>query len=478
MDNSVDTRRVINRPSAKQALQLDDQNMTKPDQRPTPDANADMHMALKVARIYFQNHLKDTEAQEYIATRNLSPAAMRTFEIGFAPNQWRGLVDHFSSHRLRLAAQQAGALATQGDTKRLLDFYRNRLMFPIRNHEGVLVGFGGRTLSKEDGVPKYINTPETELFNKSELLFGLFQNREQIQRSRHAILVEGYMDVISLSAAGCHLACAPMGTALTDQQFQLLVDQGVRTLWVCLDGDKAGQAATERSIGVIMAAYDPRIEVKIITIPDNDDPDSLVRSKGLMGFRECMESAERLPDVINRMCRDGKPCVSLEDKASYLMNLKPFVEQSSGSLQSELLILANQVTGLPLDDLKEATGYNIEDDLASNWHPVVANTARLLIHHYSPELATSVLAHKIKGHGYDELCELSGALLDGKAPTGNMASFAKVHGEMGEDERQHAERGFSAWARRELLSQQVERMIDAPYNRQNANDVKKTLGLR
>lgn len=443
------------------------------------DSVNDQGKALNVARIYFQSHLQDPEANAYILTRCLSPSALRKFEIGYAPDQWRGLVDHYSSHRIRLAALEAGLLTTPAQSNRLLDLFRNRLIFPIRDHNGELVGYGGRTLSKEKDTPKYINTPETALFNKSALLYGLHQNLTTIAETGHAIVVEGYMDVIALSTAGCHNAVAPMGTAITKDQIQLLLAQGVKCLWLCLDGDAAGQSAAERSLAVIMEHYHPALEVRLIRMPAEHDPDSLVREKGLDAFRELMKEAKSLPDFIEQVSMAGGRIDSLESKASFLLRLTPYLAAAGGSLRDQLIERASTLTGLPVSELRESLLTGDNDNHVNNWHPLVALGARQLLH---SDCDMSVLGRleqfDIKGHGFAELVDLVQSKMEGDPTEGLLARFALAHGKLSSAEEEAFKREFLPWLKNQAISQNLDELVKAPFDSDAKRQVRGLLKMR
>ena len=449
------------------------QNRTKNDQNITSDAimENDQHKALTVARIYFQGHIKDPDAASYVGTRGLSREALRTFEIGYAPDAWRGLVDHFSSHKIRLAAVDAGILTTPAQSNRLLDFFRNRLMFPIRDHLGELVGYGGRTLSKDDGVPKYINTPETALFNKSKLLYGLHQNHDSITTSGEAMLVEGYMDVVTLHSHGYTKAVAPMGTAVTSDQIHLLLDHGVKRLFVCLDGDGAGIRAAGRSIDVIMQSYHPTMDVRIVLMPDGHDPDSLVRERGLVGLHKAMAEAKGLADFILEACIPGKQCSSLEDKVAFMLRVKDYAEQASGILREQIIAGVQTITDLDMTTVRECLTVNADDSIG--WHPLVAQSARWVYHQSGQAAAILDDYPSINGHGLDDLRQL----IADTACANPLAKYAKAHGPLTDIELHSIGNDLDRWLRRTQLEQQLSSALDRPYDRGIREGIRQTLGL-
>lgn len=422
--------------------------------------------ALTVARIYFQSHLTSPEAQAYLAKRELGAAACRKFELGYAPENWRGLVEHFKSHSVRLAAMDAGLLTRPANSKRLLDFFRGRLTFPIHNVSGNLVGYGGRDITDKPDNAKYINTPETDLFQKSQLLYGLHQHLANIRSRREAILVEGYMDVVRLSTGGFDYAVAPMGTALTAEQTQLLLDQGVSRVWICLDGDKAGEAATQRSVDVLMEHYHPALEVRLIMLKDGHDPDSLIRSAGPEAFKQAMDEAQTLPDYIHAICTKGfPPSPCLEDKALYMTRIEPFISRASGFLQERLIEKTAQFTGLSRAELYSDRGNREDNDAVSQWHPLVALAARWMIFDDNPSrIATRMAKLAAQGHGLKELSDLAKQVLAGETPTGLLHQFCNAHGALLPEEFDQLSEGWSQWHKDAVLEHHLSVLSKMPYD--------------
>jgi|CXWL01.1.fsa_nt_gi DNA primase len=234
----------------------------------------DLERVLEAAATFFRAELaKSASARDYLATRRIPPALGERFGLGYAPDGWRGLLDALHP-RLPIGELEAAGLLTRGDGDRPYDRFRHRLMFPIKNAAGRLVGFGGRTLG--DDRAKYINTNETERFQKGHLLYGLDLAKKAIRESGRVILVEGYFDVIGTVACGLEETVASMGTALTPEQVRLLgryTDEVV----VAYDGDDAGENAFRRALPLLLAAG---AAVRRPVFPDRHDPDSLRLAAG------------------------------------------------------------------------------------------------------------------------------------------------------------------------------------------------------
>jgi DNA primase len=233
-------------------------------------------------------------ARQYVAGRGLDDKTIETFKVGFALNSWDACRNHFNDQGYSDDELVAAGLLTENQERNTrYDRFRNRLMIPIRDVSGRVVGFGARTLDP-DGVPKYLNSPQTELFDKSTLLFGLDMGKRHIREARQAVIVEGYMDVMQGWQMGFRNMVAQMGTALTEAQLQLL-KRYTRRFVIALDADVAGFQATMRSLEVAREALDRdpevgfnakyliqhegrlRADIRIATLPEGHDPDNLIR---------------------------------------------------------------------------------------------------------------------------------------------------------------------------------------------------------
>jgi DNA primase len=366
-----------------------------------------------------------------------------------------------------MAGKEAGVLNTLKDSERLMDFFRDRLMFPIRNHEGDLVGFAGRLLEPKEGSPKYINTPETEVFHKGALLYGMFENGQGIKAAREAILVEGYMDVIAMADNGIPFGLAPMGTALTPTQFSLILNSGVRKLTVCLDGDAAGIRASERSIETIMEQYHPGLSIYMVTLPDGHDPDSMIKAHGADAFRAEMEKAVPLDVYIHGICSAGHRAEpGLDDRAEYLTRLAPYVEQSSGALYNVLLAKALEYSKLPREQVIELLPARAEQDTKIAWDNNTALAARWLVHdeHQQSQIAAKLSGIKLKSLGLDELSALAKQYEEGAEPTGRLHQYAQAHGGLSTTEISELRVNWQSWMKRATLDEGLKNIAENPFS--------------
>jgi DNA primase len=242
----------------------------------------------KAAVAYFREQLKGAageRARGYLVRRGLGRETIETFLLGYAPEGWSGMKSHLGRSFPEDQAVMAGLLARKEETGRTYDRFRDRVIFPIVNLTDEFIGFGGRVLG--EGEPKYLNSPETAAFSKGENLYGLGLAREAIRREGHAVLVEGYMDVIALHQAGVTQAVGTLGTGFTAGHVRLLKRYTDRVM-VNFDPDAAGRAATRRSLEVLL---ENGFEVRVVALPQGKDPDLFVREHGLDGYRARLSGA-------------------------------------------------------------------------------------------------------------------------------------------------------------------------------------------
>jgi len=277
---------------------------------------------MEQAQIFFEKSLyRDvgSNAREYLKGRGLSKTAAENFGMGYAPNHFSALKDELmqqgASAKMLI---EAGLLIEPEDKGREpWDRFRDRIMFPIHDSRGRLVAFGGRAMDKE-AKAKYLNSPETPIFQKGKLLYNYHRARRAISNpqngARGMIVAEGYMDVIALSRAGFEHAVAPMGTALTEDQLALLWRAGPEPI-LCFDGDKAGLRAVFRSVERALPLIRPGQTLRFAILPDGQDPDDLIKAKGRGAMEEVLNRAIPLVDMVWEREVQAEPLNSPEAKA-------------------------------------------------------------------------------------------------------------------------------------------------------------------
>jgi DNA primase len=316
----------------------------------------DLEGALGAAARFFAEQLhKSGLARAYLAGRRVPPELVERFGLGYAPDSWSALTDALAP-RVPLADLEAAGLVGRAERSgQPFDRFRHRLMFPIHNPSGRLVGFGGRTLG--DDKAKYINTAETDRFHKGHLLYGLFQGRQEIRESRRAVLVEGYFDVIATVASGRAGTVAGMGTALTQEQARLLARYADEVV-VAYDGDPAGETAFERSLPVLLAEG---LGVLRARFGEGHDPDSLRLASGEAAVAAAVDDAE---DAVVLQLRRAipAPTASARLKASQASVIAALLEPIRDPLMRyQYSHRAAEMLGVPekefLSRLKELKGW-------------------------------------------------------------------------------------------------------------------------
>ncbi|MFP9229920.1 DNA primase [Pectobacterium cacticida] len=241
------------------------------------------------------NESAGVPALQYLQRRGLSAEVINHFAIGFAPPGWDNVLKRFGSSRDdRSSLNDAGMLVTN-DQGRMYDRFRERVMFPIRDKRGRVIAFGGRVLG--DGTPKYLNSPETEIFHKGRQLYGLYEAQQNHVQLKRLLVVEGYMDVVALAQFGIDYAVASLGTSTTAEHIQLLfraTDQVV----CCYDGDRAGREAAWRALETALPYLNDGRQLRFMFLPDGEDPDTLVRKEGKLAFEQRMEQAQPLSQFL------------------------------------------------------------------------------------------------------------------------------------------------------------------------------------
>ncbi len=262
-------------------------------QAPHEPGGIDLYQVMANASRFFEQNAKDSErAQLYLGKRAIDAATCAKFALGFAPDSWNAVLNRFgASEEERRRLLQAGLIierdARAGQSPGFYDRFRDRLMFPIRDARGRVLGFGGRVI--DQGEPKYLNSPETPLFHKGRELYGIYEARQARSDFKRLLIVEGYMDVVRLHQAGITYAVATLGTATTQEHLNKIF-RLTSELVFCFDGDRAGLQAAWRALeNALPFARDGR-ELKFMFLPEGHDPDTLIAAEGLRRVRRASET--------------------------------------------------------------------------------------------------------------------------------------------------------------------------------------------
>ncbi|MEC7958350.1 MAG: DNA primase [Pseudomonadota bacterium] len=278
-----------------------------------------LYEALEISKSFFSSQIFDNDnslALRYLKNRGLSNDIVNSYEIGYAP-KGNKLEKYLMSNGVSHEIMTLAGMTIKDENKKdnFYDRFRNRIIFPIRDIRNRVVGFGGRVINTED-QPKYLNSPETPVFHKGGLLYNFSKIRPNIKNNDNLIVVEGYMDVVSLASKGLHNAVAPLGTALTETQLNLLWKETDSPI-ICFDGDKAGKQASFRASEIALKLLKPNKTLRFINLPDNLDPDDYIKNNGLENFNKYIKNASPLTAIIWDSCLQESNIETPEGKAGF-----------------------------------------------------------------------------------------------------------------------------------------------------------------
>jgi len=295
-------------------------------------ATSSFQVLEQAASFYVEQLRSNPEASsavDYLKNRGLSGEIAQEFHIGFAPNSWDSLSKKFKIQEL----VEAG-LAIAKDTGGAYDRFRGRVVFPIRDRRGRVIGFGGRVL--DDSLPKYLNSPETDVFHKGKEVYGLYELLSHNAKPARILVVEGYMDVIALAQFGINYSVAALGTATSKEHLELLFRFSSEIV-LCFDGDKAGQEASWRAVSAAFPSLRDGRQIKIMQLPLGIDPDNLIREKGLSHFEQKINEAQALSDYFFERLSQGLNLSDLEGRASLINKAKTYLEKLPNGVFQELM---------------------------------------------------------------------------------------------------------------------------------------------
>jgi len=247
-------------------------------------------------------------ARAYLKKRVLTATTVSEFKLGFAPEAWESLTQVLKKELPETLLEKSGLVLPRKEGGSFYDRFRKRIIFPILDSKGVCIAFGGRVI--DDSLPKYLNSPETELYTKGRHLYGLYQARTAIRELDAAIVVEGYMDVIGCVQGGVQNVVASLGTALTPEQVRL-VKRHTKNVFILYDADKAGEMATQRGLELFL---EEDMDIKIVRLPEGHDPDSFIREIGVEAFRKALDGAQTLFEYRLALLKQKYGTATLEAK--------------------------------------------------------------------------------------------------------------------------------------------------------------------
>jgi DNA primase len=310
----------------------------------TTSEGIDLYKLMEQVSEFYQNQLKShpakQEAIDYLQKRGLSGDIAKRYGLGFAPEGWDNLMSSLGATAPAQKALLDTGMLTQNDKKRTYDRFRHRIMFPIQDHRGRFVGFGGRVLEQSkpvEGNPKYLNSPETPIFHKGSELYGLFGARGGIKDADGVLVVEGYMDVVALAQAGIDNAVATLGTATTPMHLQRLF-RHTPNITFSFDGDRAGRAAAWKALETSLPSLQDGFQLSFLFLPDGEDPDTMVKKVGKDGFEELVKNATPLPDFLIHTLQQQADINRLDGRAKLSKLAQPLIEKFPNGVLKKLVV--------------------------------------------------------------------------------------------------------------------------------------------
>lgn len=346
---------------------LDDKYVKKSPKSAYSAAQSEMIGLYEKAAELYHHVLANTQLGEkalaYLKKRGITEADMQDFDLGFAPADQDLLLSFLKEQQIDQKQMQDSGLFIETADGSLKDRFFNRIMFPIKDNNGKIVAFSGRSLVKDDQHPKYLNSPETSIFNKGKVLYNFSQARPEIVQKKTVILYEGFMDVIAAHRAQVANGIATMGTSLTEDHVRALKRVASRVV-ICFDGDEPGQRAIAKAIALIKQTSD--LQISVIFIPDNRDPDEYVRDKGVESFQKLMnQTGESSTAFLLKFDRMGLNLANENDQLEYLKKALQRIGELNDALEQDLYLnqLAEEFS-IDKRDLKNQLRESVADRIA------------------------------------------------------------------------------------------------------------------
>ena len=305
----------------------------RPGDREERKVSQDLNETLLVAAKFYRAQLRESPAAiAYLKRRGLTGVVAAHFGIGYAPSGWQNLAQAFATYDD--PQLEAAGLVVAGENGKRYDRFRDRIVFPIHDSRGHVIGFGGRVL--DSGEPKYLNSPETAVFSKGRELYGLYLARNAIRDAGRVVVVEGYMDVVALAQHGIGYAVATLGTATTATHAQKLLRLSDAVVF-CFDGDAAGRKAAWRALENVLAVLADGKEARFLFLPDGEDPDDFVRKRGKEAFERALATATPLSEyLLTELAAQHSPTTA-EGRAALVAAARPYVAQIGAPILATLV---------------------------------------------------------------------------------------------------------------------------------------------
>jgi DNA primase len=300
----------------------------------TDDKKAIYEILDQTSQLYQQQIKPNQKAIDYLKGRGLSGDITKKFGIGYSIDSWDFILQKLGQTPQQKQTLLKSGLTIEKSADKHYDRFRDRIMFPIRDRRGRVIGFGGRIL--DQGEPKYLNSPETPVFHKGQELYGLYEARQAVRELKHLVIVEGYMDVVALAQHGVPYTVATLGTACSDEQIKQLF-RIVPELIFCFDGDAAGKKAAWRALENTLGVIRDGVQARFLFLPDGEDPDSMIRLEGQQAFEQRLHNATPLSEFMLDHLADQVDLTSMDGRARFSESTKPLISKLTDGVFKQLL---------------------------------------------------------------------------------------------------------------------------------------------
>ena len=461
----------------------------------------DLYALMDKANHFYQQQLRQHPQKQqpidYLKNRGLSGQIAKKFGMGYAPDGWDNLLKELGNTEENKKALIDTGMLSKNEKERIYDRFRQRIMFPIHDHRGRVVGFGGRVL--DSGEPKYLNSPETPIFHKGSELYGLFAAKSAIKQEEAVLVVEGYMDVVALAQNDINHCVATLGTATTRMHLERLF-RFTSNIVFCFDGDRAGKQAAWRALETCLPLLQDGKQISFLFLPDGEDPDSMVRKEGTERFRERIQQAMPLPDFMLNNLQQQADTNRLDGRAKLADMAKPLLNKLPKGVLKDLLV--EKVARLAKTDARSLANHLVSQQTNSTNKPrkahnkqqngaplsPIRNAISLLLQH--PKLAVMIgdLSEFKQSdlRGYDVFVELAetilqhhgvntASLLERYREQSHFQALEKLathHHLMDESELETTFQAVLQQLKNALIEQQLEQLIEKSKH-ESLNDIEK-----
>jgi len=340
--------------AASAGLQVPDERPRSPQEAARKEREPDLYALMEKAMAFYRAQLKSSpRAIDYLKGRGLTGEIAARFRIGYAPDGWQGLKEAFPDYEDKTLVELGLVIRGEEENKRY-DRFRDRIMFPILNARGFVIGFGGRVI--DAGEPKYLNSPETPLFEKGREVYGLVQARDAIRAAGRVLVVEGYMDVVALAQYGIGYAVATLGTATTPTHVSKLLRLADEIVF-SFDGDAAGRKAAWRALEVSLPLAQDHKPMRFLFLPDGEDPDSFVRQHGQEAFESRVRTAPTLSEFLVGELRGQSSLANAEGRSQFLVAARPHLQKiTAASLKLQLVKEVARLAAVTQEEAEKLLG--------------------------------------------------------------------------------------------------------------------------